>query len=843
MGMKDRLQEPNSNSYGLSNDFNNMYSPQAPAGSHSLIKTLLPSSLHAKITDLTPNIVAVYNLQTGEYIFINGSLKPLLGYEPSDWINKGLKHIITKVHPEDLPRILRENKEAVKSSNTLSDNRIFEFEYRIKHADGTYKWLKTYGTVFDRDESGKVRHVINISLDITAMKAAEEKLLHLTNELEKKIAERTFELNTNIKKFQVLIENSTDAIVLISKSGRIEYASPGTEKVLGFTPEEFLEIKKPGDLIHPEDRKNVSKLFNLHFRTPQDKLKTRFRAKNKSGDYHWIEIIASNLLNEKSIKAVVLNFRDITSQVLNEETHKEEIQNAALRADISEALSQRHDLEKTMELCVKAITDKLGTSLTKVWILDEKTNILKLSSFSGTKKVLKDRLIQSKWAKARDGRIAFEKEPYLTNDALHDKKVSDKVWIKKHKIKSFGGYPLILGNNLSGLLTVFSEHEIPAHTHETLSLIANSLAQGTGRLQVKEALTNSEEQYRTIFSTLTEGIVLQDAKGEILAANSSAQKIFQTNFAELKDSSIRKDRWNNYIHEDGSSFSIEDFPFTRALKTGEPQKNITIGIIKNHQTTWLLANSIPLKDTKRQTYAVASSLQDITQQKKLEKQKDEFISIASHELKTPLTTVKSFTEILKMQFQKEEKAQHYLGKMNREIDRLTGLVNDLLDVSKIQSGGLILIKGPVELNEFLTEFIEDIQSAYPNHEITAKRLIKDTLSLDKQRIYEVLTNLVSNAVKYSPKSNKIILSTEKKGDKIIFKVKDFGIGITKRDKKKIFDPFFQAQTTIRQSHSGLGLGLHIAREIIIKHGGEITVTSRKGVGSVFRFSLPLQTKQ
>jgi two-component system, OmpR family, phosphate regulon sensor histidine kinase PhoR len=440
-----------------------------------------------------------------------------------------------------------------------------------------------------------------------------------------------------------------------------------------------------------------------------------------------------------------------------------------------------------------------------------------------------------------NGRIAFGKEPYLTNDVLHDKKVSDKLWIKKHKIKSFAGYPLILGDNLTGLLTVFSENEIRPHTHETLSLVADSLAQGIGRLQVKEALTNSEQQYQTIFSTLTEGIVLQGTRGEILAANSSAQKILQSNFAEMKNNSMNRNNWTNYIHEDGSPFLAKDFPFAQALKTKEAQKNIIIGIIKNYQTTWLLTNSIPLKDSKGQAYAVASSFQDITQQKKLEKQKDEFISIASHELKTPLTTIKSFTEILKMQFQKEEKAQYYLGKMNREIDRLTGLVNELLDVSKIQSGGLTLSKDLIEINEFLKEFIEDIQAAYPNHKIIAQSIIKQYIAFDRHRIYEVLTNLVSNAIKYSPKSDKVILSTEERADKIIFKVKDFGIGITKRDKKRIFDPFFQAQTTIRQSYSGLGLGLHIAKEIVLKHGGEIGVTSKKGIGSIFRFSLPLQT--
>ena len=135
-----------------------------------------------------------------------------------------------------------------------------------------------------------------------------------------------------------------------------------------------------------------------------------------------------------------------------------------------------------------------------------------------------------------------------------------------------------------------------------------------------------------------------------------------------------------------------------------------------------------------------------------------------------------------------------------------------------------------------------MQAITTTHKIIYKKGTKTgKVLIDRHRIYQVLMNLISNALKYSPKSNKVIVTADKKLNQIIFSVKDFGIGITKRDKNKVFNPFFQAKTTIRQSHSGLGLGLHIAREIINKHEGKISVYSKKGVGSLFKFSLPIKS--
>lgn len=230
-----------------------------------------------------------------------------------------------------------------------------------------------------------------------------------------------------------------------------------------------------------------------------------------------------------------------------------------------------------------------------------------------------------------------------------------------------------------------------------------------------------------------------------------------------------------------------------------------------------------------------------SERKELEERKNEFISIASHELKTPITSIKGYIQILR-QFLKEsqnEKLLSYAGKMDQQIDRLTKLVNDLLDVSKIQSGKLELQLEETDLNELIEDTITDLQLVN-KHKIIFEKGEKQLLTLiDKYQISEVLINLISNAIKYSPKSDKVIVRATSKKDSVVTSIEDFGIGISKKDQEKVFRKFFRVDNRIRQSFSGLGLGLYISSEIVKHHQGDIWISSVKGRGTTVSFKLPM----
>ena len=220
-----------------------------------------------------------------------------------------------------------------------------------------------------------------------------------------------------------------------------------------------------------------------------------------------------------------------------------------------------------------------------------------------------------------------------------------------------------------------------------------------------------------------------------------------------------------------------------------------------------------------------------------QKKKDEFIGIASHELKTPLTSVKAYLQVLE-KIEDKYPNKEYVQKTLNNVNKLQQLIYDLLDVSKIQSGQLHLDINEFDIDSLIDETISSFQIVSIDHTIIRRgdRLNK-TISADRQRIEQVLMNLLSNAVKYSPDAKEVIVYTSITDAEVIIKIRDFGIGIPEEERDKIFDRFYRTKG-MSVLISGFGLGLYICRDIIQRHHGEIWAQG-EDVGTSFIFSLPL----
>ncbi|MDQ3099052.1 MAG: PAS domain S-box protein [bacterium] len=242
-------------------------------------------------------------------------------------------------------------------------------------------------------------------------------------------------------------------------------------------------------------------------------------------------------------------------------------------------------------------------------------------------------------------------------------------------------------------------------------------------------------------------------------------------------------------------------------------------------------------------YGYVWFFQDVTERKRLERQKDEFISIASHELKTPVTSIKSFGQVLQIRFQKEgnEKAVELLGKMNAQIDKLTNLIGDLLDVTKIETGRVEYNNSYFPFDDLITELVEEMQRTTEKHTLIQVGKTMKKIYADRDRIGQVLTNLISNAIKYSPLNDKIIVRSSIENGQIKVSVQDFGVGIPNEKFEKVFERFFRISGPGKDTYPGLGLGLYISSEIIKRQGGRIWVESQTGKGSIFSFILPIKT--
>jgi two-component system CheB/CheR fusion protein len=300
--------------------------------------------------------------------------------------------------------------------------------------------------------------------------------------------------------------------------------------------------------------------------------------------------------------------------------------------------------------------------------------------------------------------------------------------------------------------------------------------------------------------------------------------------------------WKDVVHPEDLPLTIERYK--AALETGgifevENRYKKADGTYR-----WHLNRGIPLKNEHGEILFWVGTATDIEQQKQEMDKKDEFIGIASHELKTPLTSLKGYLQIMSI-YRKEDipaTIKQYIDKANISINKLHHLINDLLDVSKIQAGRLTYLLTDVNLANMIATGVENATHIYPGfhfeHDIEPELMVHG----NPERLEQVLMNLISNATKYSDEGGKIIVKAYKLDGHVRVSVTDFGIGLSEEQREKIFERFYRVEDKT-YSTSGLGMGLYISSEIIKHHKGIINVESQLKKGSTFYFELPLLPKK
>lgn len=266
----------------------------------------------------------------------------------------------------------------------------------------------------------------------------------------------------------------------------------------------------------------------------------------------------------------------------------------------------------------------------------------------------------------------------------------------------------------------------------------------------------------------------------------------------------------------------------------------------DNSTHWILARGQTLKDENGQPYRFIGITQDITENKGAEEKlkeavqiRDDFLAIASHELQTPIISVRTFSELLELRLKRdgEETYVDQVARIKKGINQLSKLVANLLDFSRIQEGKLQLEKSNFFLSSVIRERVEAIQPI-SGHDFKVE--VPDEISLegDAFRIGQVITNLLTNAVKYSPESEKIIVQAKEEGEQVVISVIDFGTGVSEHERETIFQRFYKGKKPLKKTYPGFGIGLFISSQIIQQHGGEIWVEDNNGKGSEFKFTLP-----
>ena len=245
----------------------------------------------------------------------------------------------------------------------------------------------------------------------------------------------------------------------------------------------------------------------------------------------------------------------------------------------------------------------------------------------------------------------------------------------------------------------------------------------------------------------------------------------------------------------------------------------------------------PILDNIESTYFI-QVIHDITEQKEYENMRKSFLSMAAHELKTPITTLKLLFQIVNNQIGISKKAEHSLIMIDRELDRLTDLIDEMLDLSRVETNKMVITSRPFKLTQLISRILEKFQFLLENHTIIFNHTNEYIASGDEYRIEQVIINLLTNAIKYTPELTIITITVNKKGKKVIVAVKDEGPGIPSQKLLHVFEKFYQVTD---KGKLGFGLGLYISSEIVRAHREKLWVESQIGRGTTFYFSLPLVT--
>ncbi|HEU5229765.1 MAG TPA: ATP-binding protein, partial [Ktedonobacteraceae bacterium] len=339
--------------------------------------------------------------------------------------------------------------------------------------------------------------------------------------------------------------------------------------------------------------------------------------------------------------------------------------------------------------------------------------------------------------------------------------------------------------------------------------------------EVKQA----RDQLDIILQGAADGIIVYNKNDQIIYANDAAIAMmgftsFQS-MLEVPSPTIVSSY--EIIDEQRRPITPSQLPHHRVL-AGEREAQATIGY--RHKSNgdferWSIAKARPVFDERGHITLVISLIHDVTERMLAEKRKDEFISMASHELKTPVTSLKGFTHVLQRRLEKQQDEQglHFLGRIDTQLNKLTRLISELLDVSGMQAGKLTFQAEQFELDGLIQETVEILQATTSTHQLIAEGKTDAQIVGDRDRLGQVLTNLLTNAIKYSPQANTVIVRASLEPGQAIVSIQDFGIGIGKPHQEKIFERFYRVTDEKEKTYPGLGIGLYLSYEIVKRHHG------------------------
>ena len=725
-------------------------------------------------------------------------------------LGSGWQHF---VHPDDLPRCSQS------WNRTLETGKLYEIEFRLKNAtDGIYRWHLGRALPM-HDEEGRIAIWFGTNTDIDDYKRAEEAL---------RLNDRAMAATSN----GIVISDA-------SKPGHpIIYCNPAFERMTGYSQNEIVGYNcrfLQGADTDPAVREQIRQALRQ-----EQECRVTIKNYRKDGTAFWNELAISPV---KDANGQLTHFIGVQADI----TERKQTDEALLRAKVAEAAKQALETEiierMRVEKALRKSQRKLATLIDSLpgivfscdkdskWSMKylsegcltvtEYTSEELIGNGRGSYNTIIHAEDLAKVHKAMEIAIA-NKQSYVVEYRIHTKSGQVK-WLWEKGSKLFDDKGEVLG--IEGFISDITERKL-----------------------AEDNLQKSQAMLRLVMDTIPQSIFWKDRNSVFLGCNHNfARSVGMTSPEDI----VGKTDYDLHCQQEQADFFRE---CDRIMETDTPEYHIVQPLLQaDGKQVWLETNKIPLHDLEKNVVGILGTFEDITERKRaeeeirkaLEKEKElgelksRFVTMASHEFRTPLSTILSSAEIIRKYSHKlsEEKKLQHLEQIQFAVKNMTQLLNDVLLIGKAEAGKLEFQPISINLVQFCCALVEEIQITTNTHTIAfVSQSECTTACMDEKLLRHIFSNLLSNAVKYSPSGGTVHFNLACEQEKAIFQVQDKGIGIPAAEQANLFDAFHRASNV--GTISGTGLGLAIAKKSVDLHGGTIAVNSEVGVGTTFIVTIP-----
>lgn len=682
------------------------------------------------------------------------------------------------------------------------------------------------------------------------------------------VEQRTEQLCRTEEKYRVLYESSSDAIMtIVPPNWNFASGNPAAVRLFGAKDEQEFISKGPSELSperQPDGAFSPVKV-RMMIDTAMEKGSHFFDWQHRkiSGEEFSSTVLLSRVESEGRV-FLQATVRDITEHRRIDEEKKRMLTQQQDINILQQALLAPDALEDKLTKVTDGIVRIFNADFCRIWVIRPgdlcekgcvhaaakegphvcrfRDKCLHLLASSGRYTHIDGNHRRVPFDCYKIGRIASDKEhKFLTNDVINDPWVHNHQWARELGLVSFAGYQLkVPGGETMGVLALFAKHPIlPVE-----DALLDSLVSATGfiiqQASAEEKIKDANREWFDTFNSISDFVFILDKDSTLTKVN----KTFLDTL-HLKEKDIIGRKCYEIVH--GASTFWSNCPHQKTIRDNKPHTEIVedprLGLP-------LLVSTSPIFDNEGKFLGSVHIAKDITQIKKAEAElrkaiemKSNFASTVSHELRTPLAAIKEGISLVldgtSGEINKEQ--NEFLNIAKKNVDRLGRLINDILDFQKLESGKMVFNMQSNDINGVIKEVRDTMLS------ITQQKGLDFTFELDeglphaqfdRDRIIQVLTNLVNNAIKFTEKGS-ICIQAGRRNNFIMVSVRDSGIGIKSEDIPRIFVRFEQLDAGMTRKTGGTGLGLSICKEIIEKHSGKIWVESKFGEGSTFNFTLPI----